>query len=55
MTLRRILANILAGAVLVLILVGLVIIMVDEKCSKHVSANVRERWTQDIPFGGGKK
>jgi F0F1-type ATP synthase membrane subunit a len=55
MTLRRLLANLLAGIVLVVILIGLVIIMVDEKCSKHVSANVRERWTQDIPFAGDKK
>ena len=55
MTLRRILANLAAGIVLVVILVGLTWILIDEKCSKHVSANVRERWTQDIPFGGGKK
>ena len=55
MTLRRIAANILAGIVLVVILVGLVFVLIDEKCSKHVSANVRERWTQDIPFAGGKK
>ena len=55
MTLRRLLANILAGIVLVVILIGLVIIMVDERASKHVSANVRERWTQAVPFAGGKK
>ena len=55
MTLRRIAANILAGIVLVVILIGLTWILIDERCSKHVSANVRERWTQDIPFGGGTK
>jgi len=55
MTLRRILANLLAGIVLVVILIGLVWIIIDEKCSKNESANVRERWTQDIPFGGGRK
>ena len=55
MTLRRILANLLAGIVLVVILVGLVFVLIDEKCSKHVSANVRERWTQAVPFAGGKR
>ena len=55
MTLRRILANLAAGIVLVLILIGLTWILIDERCSKNVSANVRERWTQDIPFGGGKR
>ena len=55
MTLRRLLANLAAGIVLVIILVGLVIIMVDEKCSRHVSANVRESFTQAVPFAGGKK
>ena len=55
MTLRRILANIAAGIVLVLILIGLTWILIDEKCSKNETANVRERWTQAVPFGGGTK
>ena len=55
MTLRRILANLAAGIVLVVILIGLVWVLIDEKCSKHVSANVRESFTQAVPFGGGKK
>jgi len=55
MILRRLAANLLAGLVLVVILVGLVFVIIDEKCSKNESANVRERWTQDIPFGGGRK
>ena len=36
MTLRRLLANLAAGVVLVAILVGLVIIMVDERASKQL-------------------
>ena len=55
MTLRRILANLAAGIVLVVILVGLVFVLIDEKCSKNETANVRERWTQAVPFGGGKR
>ena len=55
MTLRRLLANLLAGAVLVLMLVGLVFVLIDEKCSRHVSATVRESFTQAVPFAGGKR
>jgi hypothetical protein len=55
MTLRRLAANLLAGIVLVLILVGLVIIMVDERCSKNVSESVRERSVQAIPFAEGRR
>ena len=54
MTLRRILANLAAGAVLVAILVGLVIIMVDERCSRAVSGQGKPI-VQDIPFGGERK
>ena len=55
MTLRRIAANILAGIVLVVILIGLTWILIDERCSKNVSANVRESFTQAVPFGEGKR
>jgi len=55
MTLRRLFANIAAGVVLVAILVGLVWIHIDEKCGQHESANVRARWTQAVPFAGGKR
>ena len=51
MTLRRILANLAAGIVLVVILVGLVIIIIDEKCSRAVSASGQDKpITQEIPF-----
>ena len=55
MTLRRPLANLLAGIVLVVILGGLVFIMVDERCSKNVSESVRERSVQTIPFAEGRR
>jgi len=55
MTLRRLLANLLAGAVLVVILIGLVFVIIDERCSKNVSESVRVKVVQDVPFGGGRK
>jgi len=51
MTPRRLLANLLAGIVLVAILVGLVIILIDERCSKNVSADeAAGKAVQQIPF-----
>ena len=51
MTLRRILANLAAGIVLMVILVGLVIVLIDERASKHVSENVRVKtFTQEVKF-----
>jgi F0F1-type ATP synthase membrane subunit a len=54
MTLRRLLANLLAGLVLVAILVGLVFVIIDERCSKNVSGQDKPI-VQEIPFGGGRK
>ena len=39
MTLRRILANLLSGLVLVAILVGLVFIIIAERCERNVRDN----------------
>jgi len=38
MKLRRLLASLLAGIVLVVILIGLVWLLIDDKCSRAVSA-----------------
>ena len=48
MTLRRILANLAAGIVLMVILVGLVIVLIDEWASKHVSDPVKP-FMQEVP------
>jgi len=50
MTLRRLLWNLLVAVALAVILIGLVIIHIDERASKHVSASDPARWTQEIPF-----
>ena len=47
----RLLANIAVGVILVLILVGLVIVIIDERASKHVSENVRVKpFVQEVKF-----
>ena len=56
MTLRRIAANLLAGVVLVVILVGLVCIIFTEsaeRCRRHGEPVMPIE--QSVPFGGGKK
>jgi len=45
----RILANLLAGIVLVAILAGLVFIIIDERCSKNVSDPVKP-FVQEVRF-----
>ena len=52
MTLRRILANLLAGIVLAVILFGLVAVIIDERASKHISPE-RKPSIQEVPFGTG--
>jgi len=56
MTLRRLIANLAAGAVLVVILVGLVCIIFTEsaeRCRRH--GEPVAPFEQAVPFGGGKK
>ena len=52
MTRLRLLANILVAVILVAVLVGLVAISVDERCSRNVSADETAGMVQSIPFGG---
>jgi hypothetical protein len=55
MTLRRILANIAVAVVLAAVLFSLVAVVVDEKCSRAVSANdPGTPLGQSIPFKGDK-
>jgi len=49
MTFRRILANLAAGIVLMVILVGLVIVLIDERASKHVSDPIKP-FAQEVKF-----
>ena len=53
---RRLLASLLAGIVLVVILIGLVWLLIDDKCSRAESAaDPVKPFEQAIPFGGGRK
>ena len=45
----RLLANIAVGVILVLILVGLVIVIIDERASKHVSDPIKP-FAQEVKF-----
>ena len=56
MTLRALLASLLAGLVLVVILVGLVFVIFTEsaeRCRRHGEPVMPIE--QSVPFGGGKK
>jgi len=51
MRLRRLLANLLAIIVLVVILVGLVWLLIDDKCSRAVSAaDPAKPFVQEVKF-----
>ena len=56
MTLRRFIANLAAGIVLVVILIGLVFIIFTEsaeRCRRHGEPAMPIE--QSVPFGGGKR
>jgi hypothetical protein len=54
MTRLRLIVNLLAGIVLVAILIGLVFILIDYRCSRNVSENEAGKYQQSMPFGGKK-
>jgi len=49
MTLRRLLWNLLVAVALAVILIGLVIIHIDERASKHVSDPIKP-FAQEVKF-----
>ena len=56
MKLRALLANVLAGLVLVVVLIGLVFIIFTEsaeRCRRHGEPGMP--FEQAVPFGGGRK
>lgn len=45
----------LAGILVFIVLIAIWMLIVDERCSRHVSDDETAGMVQSIPFGGGKK